>query len=586
MTPFAALIALGAAQAAPPTVLTSWSFDTAGEGFSASGETLQWTWGTVESGPGSGNSSESAWATVLDGAYLHATTDYLDFPSTDLRSASRPVLGLTHWFDIDPAGDLGWLERGDSGSWEVVEPVYGYPESGGFADASGTWVTHWFELDGLDNTANLRFVLTADDQVSRAGWYIDGVTIYDGDPIPPDIRDLSGPEDNQDLDGPHMVYANITDDTLVESAWVHWFTDRGDTGSVELSPDADTLYTGAIPAFEPDTTISWWLEASDGNSTTQSETETFRVYLAAPGAPTGPEGRVVGLEAELTWDAPESPHEVLRYVLYRDGVAVAEAEASPGQAPLNGPVDSFQIAASYSTPIGEQEGDWSETLTLDVAVPEVDPLSPDHGWQGDLLRVSLSGENLFLSADSSTLDLGENITLVNVELENVNSAAFTFELGTDATTGWRDAELISGDLSLTLPAAFEVLDGGDRPALTSISPDTIRQGEQGVLVIEANQDLASSEPVIDLGDGIVLADITVSGALITVAVTVAPDAPLGARQITVDDGVRILEGPSLLVRNQRTATSSVCGCGSGPGAAGGGILALLLLLGFAERREP
>src|SRR4029450_11832638 len=99
-----------------------------------------------------------------------------------------------------------------------------------------------------------------------------------------------------------------------------------------------------FPIVDPGTTIAWSIVARDAmNNETEypgsGMVERFRVYLAAPNNLSARDGRLVGTSVPLSWDEPDSPHEVVAYRLYRDGVAIFPdlvGTASIAQTPSSG----------------------------------------------------------------------------------------------------------------------------------------------------------------------------------------------------------------------------------------------------------
>ena len=65
------------------------------------------------------------------------------------------------------------------------------------------------------------------------------------------------------------------------------------------------------------------------------------------------------------------------------------------------------------------------------------------------------------------------------------------------------------------------------------------------------------------------------GTHLLVTIAVANDAPLGLHAISVDDGVRVLGGMRLRVRDRSVSVDSTCGC-----AQTGSPPRLLLLVGL------
>ncbi|MDP6934503.1 MAG: hypothetical protein QGG40_16375, partial [Myxococcota bacterium] len=386
-------------------LVESWSLDD-DAGFVSTGDTVQWAWGTVSSGPGSGYDGETAWATVLDGDYLHDSTDELTLASVDLTSLSRPVLGFVHWYDIDQ-DDGAWVEIFSDGAWQVAEPIYGYVSESGFVDASGDWETSWVDLTGLDDSGQVRFVLSTDTSVSRAGWYLDNLVLWDGDPVPPSIRGVSELSDTQDLEGPYVVSATVVDDLATPTVELVW-----SVGGVEeretLVNQGDDLYEGEIPGQDPDTEMSWWIEASDGENLAISPDEgvhEFRVYLASPTDLTFLDDRLVGTEIELDWTPPDSPHEVLYYRIYRDDEFLEVGMEPPLHVGVEEESHTFEVAAFYDA----GEGDRSESLAVDVYLPEVTSLAPAEAWQGDQVRVEVRGSYLLFAEEGVEIEMGAGI---------------------------------------------------------------------------------------------------------------------------------------------------------------------------------
>lgn len=574
------LLLMMPAALATSTPVVEWPLTEDDGGFSASGETSQWQWGTVASGPQAGWVGETAWATGLDRPYLNDTLDYLQLPSADLSTATRPVLRFYHWYEIDTGGDAGWVEVWDGADWSRLEPVYGYPTDAGFSGNSSGWRPTWFDLTGISDTADVRLAFSADDRVALAGWYVDDVAVIDGDPVPPKVVISSEPTDNQDLDGPYLVTAQVIDDLGAATATIHWKT-ASDEGSSPMIEGAEGQFLGGIPGVSPDTVVSWWIVASDGtNETTEPEgdPETFRVYLAAPTDLAGPSGRIVGTSAALTWTAPDSPHTVLGYRVYSDGALVTSSQEASAETPLTSDAPQISVSALYA----EGEGDRSDAITLSAYIPVVTAIDPSSAWQGETLRLDLRGTTLLLVDDDVELDLGDDIDVDDVEVVDADHAVFTVCVDAAATLGERDGELRTNGSTLPLPVRFDVLDGDDRPRLLSVRPETITQGETTDLEIRANTSLADT-PDLDLGEGVIVESTSFDGDLVTARVAVAWDAPVGERAIQVDDGDRLLSGVNLRVRN--AATTPQRSCSQGGGRPGSGLLVIVLGALLSRRRR-
>lgn len=566
------------ARADAPSPLVQWTFDESDGDFTSAGSTGQWEWGTITSGPRSAYTGATAWATVVDGLYLNDAEDYLQLPSYDLSAASRPIIQFRHWYATEEQVDVGRVEVWTGLSWEAVEPVYGYPFDDGYSGVSNGWERAWVDLTGLSTDASeVRFAFRSDERVALEGWYIDDVMIFDGDPVPPEIELTVTPEDTQDLDGPYVVEAAVRDDSSAVDVVLTWQA-AGATHTVAMTDQNDGTWRAEIPAQEPDTTVSWWIDATDGSNSAVAPEDgegSFRVYLAAPTELTGPDGRIVGVEADLSWTAPDSPHEVQGYIVYRDGEAVAASTGTSVAAPLSGPLDTFEVSAVYEA----GEGDRSSPLSLRVHVPEVESLDPAEAWQGEALRVTVTGQDLLFTDADAAISLGDGVTVLDTEVVDAGRAVFTLSLDEDAATGPRDVTVTSGAVALTLSSAFEVRDGADRPALTSVSPETVSRGDEVELRFQTNHALDAA-PEVDLGDGLIVQRVTLDGQVVCVSAAVELDAELGERWPVVDDGVHLLDGVPLKVVYDAGAPKGSCAA-----ARGGGWASLLALGALALRRR-
>jgi hypothetical protein len=281
----------------------------------------------------------------------------------------------------------------------------------------------------------------------------------------------------------------------------------------------------------------------------------------------------------LSWDEPDSPHEIVAYRLYRDGVAIfPDIVGTSTIAETPSPVCVFEVSAIYATTAGEIEGDRSSSLAVSISLPTVDTLVPDSGWPGDALRIELTGTYLQLVDGDVTLDLGEGIAVGPASVTDVDRATFEVSIADEAEPGPRIATLHSGELQVAIASAFEILDGVP-PSLTRVEPDSLRQGSHGTVIVTLDH-VPADTPVVDLGEGVVIESTTVDGQAVSVEVTVLADAPLGERPVVVDDGERILEGLEFTVRDQVVRADK--NCATGPGA---GLAAVLFALALAVARR-
>ena len=572
-------------------VVQLWDLEEDDGGFISTGDLPQWEWGQPMDGPPGAWSGTRVWGTDLDDRYLRENQNELQLPAWDLTLIDEPVLVLWSWLDL-AKGDAARFEVDEGAGWQVADPVYGYDGEDSLVDADLGWTPIYLDLGGLDDLSQVRLVLESD--AGRAwGWYVDDVGVYTADAVPPRIDQVDAPETWSRFDLGPTITARIQDDLALTSISVLWSTDTVELTRTGFSPNHDGSWTATLPALPPGT-LWWVVEASDGeNLSTWPATgpQALTIALPAPQDLTGPEGRLWGTTVPLSWTAPDALDPVLGYRVYRDGLLVAEPELTATQAPAVGPTDTFQVTAWFRTPLGDFEGQAAGPLSVEVAVPTLMELSPDQAWPEDQLRVALSGQNLLLDGQTlaaADLDLGEGVTVTDVEVEHVDRAVFTVQVDPDAPPGVRDAVLDLDGLPLTLAQAFTVRDDQDRPALLSISPDALEQGARETLILTLNT-APAAVPSLDLGEELVVESVELDGLEVIVQVAVGNAAPSGSRDVTLDDGVRILvleDGFRVWPRTVDLATDCACQGAAGPGPWVALIASLAGLCRRRRRRVP
>jgi hypothetical protein len=323
--------------------------------------------------------------------------------------------------------------------------------------------------------------------------------------------------------------------------------------------------------------VSYAVVASDGANSARLPVvgyEGFRVRLPAPTGLVGPEGRVVDVLAELDWTPPESDHTVLEYRIWRDEDVVEVVDEPPAEVELFGD-DRFSVSAVFD--VGE--GDRSNILVMDSARPRVTSVEPAEFWQGESVRLEVEGSYLLLVQGDVQASLGQGVTVVGVEVLDVDRCEIEVEVAETAAVGPRELVLTTRDLDVIADVEVALSDGSARPALLDVQPSELTQGESGTLRIRASQPL-NELPLVDLGDEVVVERVRMSGDdTVLVDVVVGPSAPVGWRPVEVDDGRRLLSGVEFEVV---AYAPEVTTCG--PALPGGGLL--LLLLAVSRRSGP
>lgn len=514
------------------TTVALWLFAVDDGGLVSTGQTGQWEWAVPTSGP---KGTAAMWATNADGPYLHDTVDELTLTLPPLDKVSRPVLHLRHWYDID-VGDASTIEVDRGQGFARVDPVYGYPELAGFVGLSGGVLDSYVRLD--PDTVQVRFVLAADEAFAHDGWYVEEIGLYDGDIAPPALTLLEAPTDTQDLDGPYLVQVHAVDDIVLEGVDLTYDVGTGPT-TVPMTPDGDDVYTGAIPGQPPDTTVHYYVTASDGEQSARvpEEDGTFRVFLAAPTGLSVPAGRLVGTEVELSWTAPDTPHTVDGYTVYQDGAAVASTSSNPAatvSVQANEPT-VFTVAGVYD--VGE--GDHSEALQVDLEIPRLDYIDPPSAFGGDAVHVDISGTGLYLDQSTASIDLGSGITVTDIDVVDAFSVRASIAIDPEATPGRRDLVVGGAHGDATFSDAFEVVDGEDRPHILSVTPPSIVQGETATHTFTASEPFFGPVYVQADEDLVVVHDGHVNAETTMVTIAAANLAAPGEHVLILDDGARL-----------------------------------------------
>lgn len=159
-----------------PNVETIFSDDFEGaddNGWSHSGTNDEWQRGIPTSGPGSASSGEKVWATDLTGNYENSTDAALYSPSIDLSGAENATLSLMHWYETERNFDKLFVEAsGDGGNTWTELARFSDPEAG------KSWSNLVLDLSSyVGGQVQLRFRITSDSSVNKAGWYLDDFRI-------------------------------------------------------------------------------------------------------------------------------------------------------------------------------------------------------------------------------------------------------------------------------------------------------------------------------------------------------------------------------------------------------------------------
>ncbi len=167
------------------------TFDNDDGAFLASG-TTDWEWGTPTSGPGAAFSPPSVWATNLDGAYSPNADAILTSPVLDLSGHANTSVLVAWQQSIDTEQDFDFasveVSHDNAVTWgDVAGDVSG--------PASPMWMQQLVPLgdNSLTDTFRIRYLLRADSDTQRPGFYVDDIEVFVADIREPVLTTVSAP---------------------------------------------------------------------------------------------------------------------------------------------------------------------------------------------------------------------------------------------------------------------------------------------------------------------------------------------------------------------------------------------------------
>ncbi|MEZ4238844.1 MAG: hypothetical protein R3F59_22360 [Myxococcota bacterium] len=482
---------------------------------------------------------------------------------------------LHHWYAISD-GDIGRFAIDPGTGYEPIAPVFGYPDGrDGYTGSSGGYEDAVLDLRGFVGAPRLRLVLTSDQALADAGWYLQRIALYDGDVVPPQVAPVVVPADTQDLDGPYVLELDIEDDRAVDAVTLFGEV-AGDGFSAPLTRAAGLRWRAELAAQPPDTTVSYWIEASDGDNVTRwpaAGSEAFRVFLAAPTDLVGPAvPHLVATDVLLEWTPPDTPHTVLGYRVHRTLALgpVAEVTVPRARVAVAEPQE-YWVEALYDA----GPGDPSAALVLDAEIPRLLSVQPDVAFQGQQLYVHLQGASLYLLDGVAALDFGPDVDVIDLDVLDADTAVARVEIAPDAAVGAAPLELTGTAGAFSFPDRFSIRDGSDAPHIVRVTPALVKQGDQVTVELEATEPFAGPARVQVDDDLVVTGDVEVDGAVVRFDLAVSGASRLGLHSLAVDDGVHLYTAD---LDVDETVTPLPSGCqGCSGGGPGGGWLALGLV---------
>ena len=160
-------------------------------------------------------------------------------------------------------------------------------------------------------------------------------------------------------------------------------------------------------------------------------------------------------------------------------------------------------------------------------------INPNTGTQGQsVIPVTITGQYTHFT-NASVVDLGAGITVSSVAATDTTHLTAQVAIAANATAGNRSLTVTTGSEAVTLANAFTVIGA---PALLSMNPNTVQQGQQNLSVTIVGQftHFFQGTTTASFGAGITVTSVTVnSSASATAVLNIDPAATAGARNVTV-----------------------------------------------------
>jgi hypothetical protein len=213
-----------------------------------------------------------------------------------------------------------------------------------------------------------------------------------------------------------------------------------------------------------------------------------------------------------------------------DGITVSNVSVTNGStATATLTIDSAAGLGSHSISVATPGGvSGTVSFRVDLPAPTLTGINPAQATAGDSPDVELSGTNFMAGL---SIDAGANIAVSNVVIVDSTLLRAKFTIGTDASPGNRSVTVTTATGSASVTFTVFPLP----PTLTSITPASFvqRNVAQSVSVTLTGTNFYSPSLAIT-GSGVSLSGArTTSSTSATAVITVAANADLGAREVTL-----------------------------------------------------
>lgn len=161
-------------------------------------------------------------------------------------------------------------------------------------------------------------------------------------------------------------------------------------------------------------------------------------------------------------------------------------------------------------------------------------LSPSVAGQGQSLSVELTSNRSRFNFGTTELDLGQDILVHDITVNDGYTAHASISIDPDATLGLRDAIVTVDGTEVPLADAFRITPD----SILSVEPDNGKMGEVlDVAIVGSNTNWEAGYSWAGFGKGIRVLDFSVlSSSLATAKLAIDTDARPGPRDVTVESG--------------------------------------------------
>jgi hypothetical protein len=178
-----------------------------------------------------------------------------------------------------------------------------------------------------------------------------------------------------------------------------------------------------------------------------------------------------------------------------------------------------------------------------TGLPQIISVAPNSAQQGQTRTVVIAGENTVFTTES-TVSFGSGITINSVAFNSATSLAANITVAAGATLGVRDVTVTTNGTPLTGVGLFTVTSGSQ--SITSINPPSSQRGKSVVVTVTGSNTNFSGSSSVSFGPDIAVTSITIgSPTSLTVSLNIAPNATLGARDVSVTTSGTTVTGAGL-----------------------------------------